>query len=55
MARPKLIGPLSASETKKKERRREWYLRNKKLTKDRAAGAKIRTQDWFKAIKSQES
>ena len=55
MGRPKLIGPLTASETKKKERRREWYLRNKKLTKDRAAGAKVRTQDWFKAIKSQKS
>ena len=51
MGRPVLIGPLTASETKKKQKRREWYQRNKNLTKQRAADAKIRTQNWFKEEK----
>ena len=54
VGRPKLIGPLTASETIKKQQRKQWYERNKTISKKRAAEAKIRTQDWFKSIKSQE-
>ena len=54
MGRPKLIGPLTASETIKKQQRRQWYLEHRPLSKQRAAESKIRTQDWFKSIKSQE-
>ena len=54
MGRPRFIGPLTASETKKKQQRRDWYQRNKKITKQRAAESKIRTQEWFKEIKSKE-
>ena len=51
MGRPKLIGPLTAAETIKKQQRREWYLKNRQLTKDRALASKKRTQDSFKAMK----
>ncbi len=54
MGRPRFIGPLTASEAKTKQQRREWYQRNKEITKERAAESKIRTQDWFKAIKEKE-
>jgi flagellar capping protein FliD len=52
MGRPKFIGPLTASETKKKQQRHAWYQRNKELTKQRSADSKIRTQKWFKQEKS---
>ena len=51
MGRPKLIGPLTVSETKKKQQRHQSYLRNKQLTKDRALASKRRTQDEFKERK----
>lgn len=54
MGRPRLIGPLTLSETKKKKARRQWYLNNQQLSKSRALESKHRTQKWFKAIKSQE-
>ena len=54
MGRPKLIGPLTASETTKKQQRKQWYLKHRELSKQRASESKIRTQDWFKLIKSQE-
>tara|TARA_B100000927_G_C16276484_1_gene393721 strand:- start:297 stop:683 length:387 start_codon:yes stop_codon:yes gene_type:complete len=53
MGRPKLIGPLTASETKKKKQREKWYAdpKNKELTKKRALESKRRTQEWFKEEK----
>ena len=51
MGRPKLIGPLTASETKKKQQRKESYERNKPLTKRRALESKRNTQRWFKEEK----
>ena len=51
MGRPKLIGPLTASETKKKQQRKEWYERNKVLSKRRALESKRTTQKWFKEEK----
>lgn len=47
MGRPKLIGPLTASETIKKQQRKEWYELNKKISKKRALDSKKRTQEWF--------
>jgi len=55
MGRPKLIGPLTASETKKKEARARWYQEHRELTKKRALEHKRRDQEWFRSIKSQES
>ena len=52
MGRPKLIGPLTAAEAKKKQQRKEWYERNKQLTKSRALESKRNTQKWFKEEKS---
>ena len=51
MGRPKLIGPLTAAETKKKQQRKEWYERNKQLTKERALESKRNTQKWFRVEK----
>jgi len=51
MGRPKLIGPLTAAETKKKQQRKEWYERNKQLSKSRALESKRNTQKWFKEEK----
>jgi len=51
MGRPKLIGPLTASEMKKKQQRQEWYQKNKELTKQRALESKARTQQWYKKEK----
>ena len=51
MGRPKLIGPLTAAETKKKQQRKEWYERNKSLSKSRALESKRITQKWFKEEK----
>ena len=51
MGRPKLIGPLTAAETKKKQQRKEWYERNKPLSKSRALESKRNTQKWFKEEK----
>ena len=36
---------------KQKEAKRQWYLRNKQLTKDRALASKRRTQEFFKETK----
>ena len=54
MGRPKLIGPLTASETKKKQRRKEWYKRNTPLSKRRALESKRTTQKFFREIKEKE-
>ena len=51
MGRPKLIGPLTASETKKKQQRKDWYERNRPLTKVRALKSKRTTQKWFREEK----
>ena len=51
MGRPKLIGPFTAAETKKKQQRKEWYERNKSLSKSRALKSKRRTQEWLKEEK----
>ena len=52
MGRPKLIGPLTASEMKKKQQRKEWYQKNKELTKQRALESKAKTREWYKQEKS---
>ena len=36
-----------------KEAKRQWYLRNKKLTIERSMAYKRREQEWFKSVKSQ--
>ena len=51
MGRQKLIGPLTAAETKKKQQRKEGYERNKELTKSRSLESKRNTQKWFKEEK----
>ena len=51
MGRPITYGP----RTRKQWQRDVWYIDNKQLTKDRAAAAKIRTQDWFKEEKLKDS
>ena len=38
---------------KQKEAKRQWYLRNKKLTIERSMAYKRREQEWFKSVKSQ--
>ena len=35
-----------------KEAKRQWYLRNKKLTIERSMAYKHREQEWFKSVKS---
>ena len=55
MGRPKLIGPHTAAETKRKQARERWYRENDELTKKRALEHKHRDQEWFRSIKSQES
>ena len=37
---------------KQKEAKRQWYLRNKKLTIERSMAYKHREQEWFKSVKS---
>ena len=52
MGRPKRIGPLTVAEAKKKQQRKEWYQKNKQLSKSRALESKRNTQKWFKEEKS---
>ena len=40
---------------KQKESKRQWYLKNKKLTIERSMEHKHRDQEWFKSIKSTKS
>ena len=42
MGRPKLIGPHTAAETKRKQARERWYRENDELTKKRALEHKHR-------------
>jgi len=44
MGRPKPMGPMTVSETKKKQQRKDWYERNKLLSKRRALESKRTTQ-----------
>ena len=37
---------------KQKEAKRQWYLRNKKLTIERSMAYKHREQEWFNSVKS---